>query len=84
MCVCARVCGFVYMYMCESTTLPGRLLVEVHWRNAEPAAHSSFLLSPVTVGCFFFVFFLAPGAPRGEIWRGMQQEDVKGEKENKS
>lgn len=45
--------GFVCVLVCKSTTLPGSLLVEVYWRNAEPAVHSSFLLSPVTVGVFF-------------------------------
>ena len=67
--MCVQVC----VPVCEA--LPGRLLVQAH--------SSGEMLSQQCTAPFYClllqlaVFFLAAGAPRGEIWRGMQQEDVR-------
>lgn len=68
------------MCVCVCTTQPGRLLVEAHSSGEMLSQQSTAPFS--TVSCyswlgFFYFLILASGAPRGEIWRGAQQEGVR-------
>lgn len=73
--MCVRVFVCVYEYVRESTALPGRPLVEAHSSGEMLSKQHTVLFYCLLLQ--LAVFFLAAGAPRGEIWRGMQQEDVR-------